>query len=828
MLQSSYAFWSANWRWAAQETSLKVSGPYRYAVTGKNRVLGFALEASIRRTDRSNLVWEFELHAPGTARDVIGGGVAFKFDRAAFASALGKPELLPGNRGWAWGRAGGPRIEMRFDPPVAAVQPPSKDNAELRAFFYQGEVPAGVRRYVATLTVSGGVAIAPSAAERFGGAGQPSWPAQRVEWDSAPVDLSFLNAPDKPAGGHGFLRAAGDGLVFADGTRARFWGTNLTSYALFGTPRDEVVRQARRLSALGFNLVRFHHHDSPWVSPNVFGERSAPDTRHLSAAMLDKLDWWIKCLKDEGIYVWLDLHDGRQLRRADGVEGFAEISKDGRTADLKGYNYVNPSIESAMQRFQDAYVGHRNPYTGLRYADDPAVVAVLITNENDATNHYGNALLPDKRVPWHSARYMTQARAFASTWGLPPDRVWRAWEPGPSKLFLNDLEHRFDGGMIADLRAQGVKVPIATTSTWGSNPLSSLPALTTGDIVDAHAYGGAGELEKNPLYAPNMADWIAAAQVAGRPLSVSEWNVSPFPVSDRYVVPLYLAACGGLQGWDAMLQYAYAQAPLDSAGVPSDWAAFNDPGLLATLPAAALMYRRGDVREARTVYAFAPSPERLFGEKISPGNSAALRTAAVIGRLVVAMPRVRELPWLAASRLPAGAQVITDPGRPLIDSRATGASSDTGELRRNWARGTYTIDTSRTQAAMGWIGGRKIALTDVAFAVETRNAAVAVQSLTSRPIAESRDIMISLGARSMPRSPRKLPFRSEPLAGSLTIRAPGGLRLYSGRDSAAQGSPFRYSPDMNAKARELRVAREGGRYVIDLAAAAGTNWLFLR
>jgi hypothetical protein len=39
---------------------------------------------------------------------------------------------------------------------------------------------------------------------------------------------------------------------------------------------------------------------------------------------------------------------------------------------------------------------------------------------------------------------MAQAGAFAAKYGLPKDKVWRSWEHGPSKLFLNDLDHRFD------------------------------------------------------------------------------------------------------------------------------------------------------------------------------------------------------------------------------------------------------------------------------------------------------------------------------------------------------------------------------------------------
>ena len=448
------------------------------------------------------------------------------------------------------------------------------------------------------------------------------WPSNILDWKTSPVDLSFLNAPVKPAGKHGFLKVVKDKLVFDDGATVRFWGTNLTSYTLFGTTPENVRQQAHRLSELGFNLVRLHHHDSAWVNPNIFGDQKSPDTQNLDPAMLDKLDWWIKCLKDEGIYVWLDLEVGRKFKAGDQIDDFAEISGGKATADLKGYNYVNASIRRAMKRFNEAYVNHNNHYTGLDYKDEPAIIAMLLTNENDVTHHFGNVLLPDKNVPRHNALYMAQAKAFAAKHDLPKDKVWRSWESGLSKLFLNDLEYRFYSELIQRLRAQGVKVPIATTSTWGSNPLSSLPALTAGNIIDAHSYGGVDELAKNPFYAPSLAHWFAAAQIAGKPLSVTEWNVEPFPVPDRHTIPLYVAASASMQGWGAVMQYAYAQVPLNGPGGPSNWHAFNDPALLASLPAAALLYRRGHVHEATTTYAFSPGKELLFNQEISAKNSA--------------------------------------------------------------------------------------------------------------------------------------------------------------------------------------------------------------
>ncbi len=658
------------------------------------------------------------------------------------------------------------------------------------------------------------------AASSSAGADEPdksAWPQGILPWNTSPVDLSFLNAPEVPAGKRGFLKAHGDKLAFDDGTVARFWGTNVTANSLFGTSNDDVKKQAHRLSELGFNLVRIHHHDSEWVDPNIFGGRDALDTRSLSAAMLEKLDWWIKCLRDEGIYVWLDLHVGRRVKAGDGIEGFDEMRQGRPTASLVGYNFVSRSIQEAMQRFNESYLDHQNHYTGLRYKDDPAILAVLISNENDLTHHFGNALLPNKGVPQLSKIYLREAEKYADKYGLPRDRVWRAWEDGPSKLFLNDLERRFYVDMIGHLRALGLKSPIVTTSSWGMDPLSSLPALTAGDIVDVHSYGGVGELQNNPLSTANLVNWIAAAHVAGKPLTVTEWGIDSNAslARDRQDIPLYIAASASMQGWNAVMFYAYSQEALnDTRSTPSVYQAYNDPALMASMPAAAMLYRQNHVREAGTAYVFAPNKEMLFDRSISPTTSVALRTASERGKLLIALPQVPELPWLQKSIVPVGAQILRDPEQSLIPAGASEIVSDSGELKRNWSQGTFTIDTPRTQAALGSIGGKAVALADVKIDIATRDVVIAVQSRDGNPIAQSRNIMISVGARSIPRAADSLPFYSEPVEGVILIRAPPGLKL--GAWDARTG-----------QVRRLPTAYRDGQYVLALDPSLRSSWLSL-
>ena len=333
LLASGFLFWGKKWAWAGQESNFKIIAPGQYKLKGKNIELGFNLDSDISVPSSNTIIWEFELNAASKRQDVIGGGINFKFDLDNFARAMGEPEILPENSGWSWG-ADSNRIEMRFEPKLAQLYFEKGNKKELRAFFYSDNIPEGTQKFTATL--SGNITVTPTITERYGAQDTAQWPKNILDWKLSPVDLSFLNATEIPAGKRGFVKTKGENLTFEDGTQARFWGTNLSAYTLFGTPKDMVKIQAKRLSALGFNLVRIHHMDSPWVSPNIFGSKKTPNTQHLDETSMDKLDWWVSCLKEEGIYVWLDLHVSRAFKEGDDIYGYEEIRKGKQDADLKG------------------------------------------------------------------------------------------------------------------------------------------------------------------------------------------------------------------------------------------------------------------------------------------------------------------------------------------------------------------------------------------------------------------------------------------------------------------------------------------------------------
>jgi hypothetical protein len=256
------------------------------------------------------------------------------------------------------------------------------------------------------------------------------------------------------------------------------------------------------------------------------------------------------------------------------------------------------------------------------------------------------------------------------------------------------------------------------------------------------------------------------------------------------------------------MQFAYTQEP-PNRNSPSNWNSYNDPSLMAMLPAAALLYRERHVAEATSTYVLDLDENTFFGQAVSPSSSPALRTAMELGRLLVAMPQARSLPWLQRRPAPAGAIVIRDPAKALLPADATQATSDTGELKHDWRDGVYTIATARTRAALGWIGGKTVSLPDVDFKLVTRNASVAVQSLDDKPIGTSTHLLVSIGTRSQPREPRKGPYLVEAAAGTLSFRAPAGLKVRALGDSE----------------RAVSTEYRDGRYTITLDGKSPVHWL---
>ncbi|MDP1699409.1 MAG: hypothetical protein Q8L53_00410 [Aestuariivirga sp.] len=807
--KASFVFWTGKWEWGGLKLASEIRAPFDYGVSGANEKNGLAIKAVARRSAGNRMEWRMRVEPGAEAY----GGLSIKFNLAAFAGEafVPQPGILPGGEGWSL------KFAADEEPVRFAVSPAPSDvlferggKGEVRVYLARPGEKLAAGDYTMTLELPAGSAIVPTPAERLAPPDQ-SWYNDLLDVNNSPVDLSFLNAAEKPAGKRGTLGVSGDQLVFADGTPARFWGTNLTAHALFRTGLSDTVNQAKRLSKLGFNLVRIHHFDSDWVKPNILGAKTAAGLE-LNAESLRRLDWWIKALGDEGIYVWLDLNVGR-IFSVEGLTGAEEMMAGKKGPTAAGYAYFNSGIEARMKELNRLLLKHVNPYTNLAYRDDPRIAFLLLTNENDLTHHFGNMFLPDKKRPVHNQIYMAEAARFAAEKSLDTEQTWRSWLFGPSKLFLSEFEHRFNERMIADIRASGSKAIISTTNTFGNMTVAGLPSLTDGGVVAVNAYANSGVLETDPRYAPNSLNWIAAAGMAGKPVAITEWNMGKHPSHDRVALPAYLAAVASFQDWNAAMEYAYSQSALGRPGRVTQWEMANDPALLAMMPAGALIFRQQHVRPGDIVHYLRPGIEEFIDAALSPITSRTIRTLTETTRWRLALPALKELNWFKPAAPKHDGKVITDIKADFSGGGDTVCAA-TGDFCRNWRRGIFTVDTPLTQLASGWIGGESITLSNARVSLKTAYASLAVQSLDSKPIAESRSILVSMAAQTLPQQKGATAIRSEPIIGEVTFKAPPGLMAHAQfGDGRQKQVPSRY---------------ENGSYHLALDASLGAYWIAFR
>ena len=153
--------------------------------------------------------------------------------------------------------------------------------------------------------------------------------------------------------------------------RIRLWGVNLSFGANF-PKHEDAPHVAARLAAAGVNTVRCHHMDTArWPR----GLWNAKDGKTIEPEALDRLDYFIDQLARRGICVNINLHVGRAHSR------YLDLPETNRQYD-KISNIFTPALIDAQKEFARELLTHVNPYRKVRYADDPAVAIVEITNEN--------------------------------------------------------------------------------------------------------------------------------------------------------------------------------------------------------------------------------------------------------------------------------------------------------------------------------------------------------------------------------------------------------------------------------------------------------------
>lgn len=573
-------------------------------------------------------------------------------------------------------------------------------------YFHRQSIPLGRSLPVERVTITGrlsnqtlcvvGTAIGPAPFLHDSHTDTTGWyPFTIAKTFETPLPQA---APVRPkAGSLGFVRMGPDGhLQFEDGSRARFWGTNLMGPAAL-PEKAEAEAYARQLAQMGFDMVRIHHIDRPpfgLIDPD-YGKPGHKDP--FDEDRLDRLDWFIAKLREQGIYLWAEIATNRTFSEADGVS----VPQDAPNGH-KLYPMWEPDWQAAYLTWFEQFWGRTNPYTGLRYADDPAVAILELSNEHTLLMSWGLGIeqlhpshLANLTLHWNDwlkARYGDDA-AIAAAWkgsihpGLQGGETLGtiAREPAYQALadkwpdqrrqdllaFYWDLEENFYKTVAEKAKSMGFHVPMLPGISYNRSTLQVLQApYPVTDIHINYDKGGDGSISgQSVLVDPTVPLNATVAAIQGKALAISELTHS-FPNPFRAEAPWVWTTLGLLQGWDVLIWSFWAEQGFasDPQTQPNMADLRTNTVVVSQLTEAASAWRSGWIPELSSLF-----PVNLDREAIHRqlGIPELIRPLEITDLGVALSRKIRTT--LNAPMAPGPATAIngvgwwTDPGVLLVD-----------------------------------------------------------------------------------------------------------------------------------------------------------------
>lgn len=618
----------------------------------------------------------------------------------------------------------------------------------------------------------------------------------------APGAVGMQSWLDAPAGRHGFVRMKGDRLLFEDGRPVTFWGTNICSQLPF-SDKARADSFVNFVAKYGMNAIRFHkfswyayHNDS---------------STELDPKKFDRFDYFQASARNRGIYYgWSHIY-GHRVAPGDSARllAYSEIKNlsypwshlNGSTSSLVNFA---PDLQQLSIDLTVNMLNHVNPYTGLRYADDPALAFIEFQNED---NIFWSAIgLSLKQAPtykkllceqfshWLKDMYGTQ-EALEKAWGadhIPegeslaamnifPDpnhslfsaeyeSALKEKRPMASHLldkmrFLYERQLDFYKRFEHAVRATGYR-GVLVGSCWqagsGISHMYNLHADYEVGMIDRHNYYGGGTgghriqvgAVKNgtQLSLPGSGLLSTGLQdVIDRPFSFSEWASLVPNEWTAETAPLIAVYGMGLQGWDASFSFATDIPRFSSLLQSEGHGVYNatSPLHMGLYPALARMIYRGDISEGpvmatRNVHIPSLADGKLgFTERVDQGYDDKQFSGTIPSEM------------LAIGRFPIVFSDEFATTEPVDVSRywnrdSLYITSATGELRWSYGDKKYvSVNTDGTKGIIGFVPDGAVRLGTWEVRVENSFAVVLITDISRRGDLQQADsILITTVARA--------------------------------------------------------------------------------
>lgn len=574
------------------------------------------------------------------------------------------------------------------------------------------------------------------------------------------------------------IEARGGHFVDGSGEPVRFWGLNLVSAF---PPVEQADAFAARIAALGVNLVRPHHLMRPsrdWIvkAPVKALALFEENSRDLDEEAWRRFDALNAALRRRGIRLALSLHFSRRFLPGDAaiLEAGTDDAREwaDAVAELNSWPWQKaidpvkmlPAIDRralALQReFAERLLTHKNPFTGLTYAEDPQVLTIEVVNE--CSCEY--TLVCGNRFPDYFERALQALwEKYAAANGEPSPGLHRDAATLERKQlrarFYRSLDEDYFTAMLDLVRRTGSKAAVTYSNLWRGDDQLAMTAAR-GDYIEDHAY-------VDPRVANGTRDWtertLTQTRLAGKPFILGEFGEAEGASNireqgyARTQLMLSGAAVGAYHDLDGIVWFAYnhGDRAMGPDGTPNAEGRLPAPGdmvadgmMLDHMLPCAVIFRRGLVSRAgicAEIEAPVPVDATSYSELMRswrypvPEGVMSRQTARK-----VLVPPDSEGVAVAAKRPVWEATGFAQDGRFV---------SDTGEIVRDVAARRLLVATPQAEAFSGECAGATPSefthldagrfIGEAAEGQGLSFATVIVAALDGLPLAQSRRIVVS-------------------------------------------------------------------------------------
>ena len=638
------------------------------------------------------------------------------------------------------------------------------------------------------------------------------------------LDFSKVTRHDQPAGTYGFARVSREGhFVFekdAKKTPRRFIGGNLCFSANF-LSKEETDRVVRDFVARGWNTIRLHHLDVTITKEewhDIWNRRTWPT---ISPQRLDQLDYLVAACKKAGIYITFDLY---AMGSSGSCEGF---DKPLHCGTIKAIVPIHKPAEDLWFKRSMELFDHVNPYTGIKWKDDPAVLFVTLLNEDSIASVWSGA----------ADVYVKKYNEWAKGKGYPQYEKKDIDKKKEFAEFAYEVKANANRRMTKRLKEAGVKTLISGGNWWEN--MAQTYEREALEVVDNHQYadiyhGASGKVVmhfnnqanlKNGSAAYSLPIMMACTRVFGKPFTVSEWNFCN-PNQWRAEGGLMMGAYASLQDWDAIYRFAWSH---DKANMfkPSPSKGFDivtDPLSQLTERQAVLLFGRRDASPAKGAVAYGVSAAEAFGggfgdmwsRGLFPLPFTELAHTVRIGSFVA---EGGKSPAIAVDK------VYNAANKKEIPAFNKAGVSDTRESAIDYNKGTLRVSTPRT-AGVCSIKKTDLSAGPLSVSGVTTFCSVSASSMDGASLASSKRVLVFhltdiLNSGAEFTSARRtdmtkwgeLPYLAAAGEAKISLRnANRGLKVWA---LAADGT----------RLRQIPAVYEGGvyRFTAKVAAGEGAN-----